>query len=105
MSINNFLLIAFLLVTPWAIAQEQPTIIEGVNVFTGEDYIENTNVVFHNGRIVFIGKPTKVYRSSVTINGSGHTIVPPLINAHTHVWEANNLKESPAKLPVFFARY
>ena len=94
MSIDNFLLIAFLLVTPWAIAQEQPTIIEGVNVFTGEDYIENTNVAFHNGRIVFIGKPTKIYRSSVTINGSGHTIVPPLINAHTHVWEANNLKES-----------
>ncbi len=77
-----------------AVAQDQYTIIKDVDIYAGERYRSDVNVVYQEGRIVAIGKTAKVPAGAKVIDGRGSTIVPPLINAHVHIWTPDDLKES-----------
>lgn len=70
------------------------TIIKNVNVFTGEDYLENVSIVFDNESIIAFSKNTDDYKEAHIIDGTNKTIIPPLVNAHVHVWSSAALKES-----------
>ena len=69
-------------------------IINNVNVFTGQKYIENTNLVFNDSIIVAISENVASYKNFQTIDGKGKTIIPPLANAHVHLWYPDSLRSS-----------
>jgi len=69
-------------------------IISNVNVYTGSEYIEKSNLIFNENQILSIGNDTARYRFVQRIDGTGKTIIPPLINGHVHIWFPDNLKQS-----------
>lgn len=58
---------------------------------TGRNAIEKATIVVRNGRIEAIGPNVKVPAGAQTIDVSGKTIIPGLINAHGHVSELADL--------------
>ncbi|MCB0521689.1 MAG: amidohydrolase family protein [Lewinellaceae bacterium] len=76
------------------------TIIRDVNVFDGENVLEDVDFVFTQSGIERISKKKKSYKNSTIIDGKGKTILPPLINAHVHVRSSENLKEAQ-KVGIF----
>src|SRR5688572_24006916 len=69
--------------------------IKSVNLFDGENYRENVTIVIRDGYIFEIDTTNSEITSTRTIiHGEGKTIIPPLLNAHVHVWEESNLKEA-----------
>lgn len=70
------------------------TVIKNINIFTGEKYIEDTNLMYKDGVIVDINKNLEDIKNAIIIDGNNKTIIPPLVNAHTHIWSAENLQES-----------
>ncbi|MFI5203310.1 MAG: amidohydrolase family protein [Flavobacteriales bacterium] len=65
------------------------TIIKNVNFFDGEKYSENIDIAFHNGFMVKAEEDE--YEGTTIIDGKGKTIIPPLLNAHVHVWSKQDL--------------
>jgi imidazolonepropionase-like amidohydrolase len=62
----------------------QPFAIRNVRVFDGERTIPATNVVVRNGLIDSVGEAPPL--GIETIDGEGRTLLPGLIDAHTHVF-------------------
>lgn len=60
--------------------------IRDVRVFDGEHVIENANVVVRDGRIAAVGADAEVPQGLDVIDGAGKTLLPGLIDAHTHSW-------------------
>jgi imidazolonepropionase-like amidohydrolase len=60
--------------------------IKGVRVFDGRKVIENTTVVVRDGRIEDVGATVNVPADAIVIDGAGRTLLPGLIDAHTHVF-------------------
>jgi predicted amidohydrolase YtcJ len=94
-----------------AVAQ-QPTrlVIANLRVFTGARVIEGATIAVADGKIIGIAATPSV-RASVTIDGTGKTALPGLIDVHVHmlvgITEAdtrrfieNALKEKAAGLPA-----
>ncbi len=76
-------------------AQSQYTVITNVDVFDGETIRQDVDFVFKDSVIVAIGKSTAKHKNGASfIDGSGKTILPPLINAHVHIASPENLKEA-----------
>jgi imidazolonepropionase-like amidohydrolase len=100
MKMNMFRLFwsyAFLLFTLAGLAacNRQPaTLIADVNVFDGERVHEKVNFIFNERGIHYIGKRKPRPGRYIVLDGRGKTILPPLINAHVHVAEADNLREA-----------
>lgn len=67
-------------------AQNDVFVIENVNIFTGETYIENTSIIFNHTEIIEITTDVSKYRNATKIDGSNKTIIPPLVNAHVHMF-------------------
>ena len=59
-------------------------VIRNVRVFDGETTIPSTDVVVRNGTIASIG--TKVPPTMEAIDGTGRTLLPGFIDAHTHAF-------------------
>jgi imidazolonepropionase-like amidohydrolase len=81
-----------LLITGFATAQSKSDqadsnhfAIKNVRVFDGVQVFESTNVVVKDGRIFSIGKKLTTADAPV-IDGAGKTLLPGLIDAHTHSW-------------------
>ncbi len=74
--------------------KKQYIIIQNVNVFDGETYFENVNFIIKDGIIIDILKENKIYENARIIDGKQKTIIPPLLNAHVHVWRSKNLKDA-----------
>lgn len=82
----------FLLVALSACSPKPYVLIQDVTVFDGESLHENVNFVFLDSVIIDISPKKKRYSGAQIIDGKGMTIIPPLINAHVHVREGENLK-------------
>ncbi len=91
------LIIALHLVTINSFGQNtnnRVTIIQNTNIFTGEEYLEHTNLVFNDSIIIEITKDITKYKTPELIDGSNKTIIPPLVNAHVHIWNPSAMKQS-----------
>ncbi len=65
---------------------DNDVLIQGVRVFDGLRVFPNTNVLVVDGRIAAVGTGVKAPQGIVTVDGSGRTLLPGLIDAHTHSW-------------------
>ncbi len=61
-------------------------IIRNVRVFDGKRVLSSTNVSVIDGRISAVGAKFDAPKDFPTIDGSGKTVLPGLIDAHTHSW-------------------
>lgn len=60
--------------------------IRGVRVFDGERFIDGANLVVRDGRISAVGKDAAIPAGIDVVEGRGRTVLPGLIDAHTHDW-------------------
>jgi len=68
-------------------------VIHGTRVFDGHKVLDQTDVWVENGKIKAVGKGLKVPSNVKTIDGAGDTLLPALIDSHTHAW-GTALKEA-----------
>jgi hypothetical protein len=78
------LFIALTLLT--ASGEAQVTAIRNVRLFDGRTVLPSATVVFSNGLITAAGASAKVPDGATVIDGSGKTLLPGLIDAHTHIF-------------------
>jgi imidazolonepropionase-like amidohydrolase len=60
--------------------------IRNVRMFDGKHVVPSATVVFRNGVIIAAGKDVNVPGGATVIDGTGKTLLPGLIDAHTHVF-------------------
>jgi imidazolonepropionase-like amidohydrolase len=58
----------------------------GVRVFDGERVLPRATVVFEGGAITAVGEEVAPPAGAEVIDGAGKTLLPGLIDAHTHCW-------------------
>lgn len=60
--------------------------IRDVRVFDGDAVVDGANIVVRDGRIAAVGKGVAIPRGVEVVDGRGKTVLPGLIDAHTHDW-------------------
>lgn len=73
-------------ITVSCLAQPTPVAIRNVRLFDGTRVVPTATVVFQDGVIVAADADAKVPENAKVIDGSGKTLLPGLIDAHTHVF-------------------
>jgi imidazolonepropionase-like amidohydrolase len=73
----------------------KPTLIEHVRVFDGTRVLENSSVLIDGGIIRSVGAAIPRPAGATVIDGTGKTLLPGLIDAHTHTIEENLLQQAP----------
>jgi imidazolonepropionase-like amidohydrolase len=68
-------------------------VIRNVRLFDGQQIIGDTDVVVEAGKIKAVGKQLEISQGTTAIDGTGNTLMPGLIDAHTHTW-GDALKEA-----------
>ena len=68
-------------------------VIRGARVFDGHKVLENTDVLVEAGKIKAVGKNLKVPSGVKSVDTTGDTLLPGLIDSHTHAF-GNALKEA-----------
>jgi imidazolonepropionase-like amidohydrolase len=68
-------------------------LIHSARVFDGHKVLERADVWVENGKIKAVGRDLKVPSDVRSIDATGDTLVPGLIDAHTHAW-GDALKEA-----------
>ncbi len=66
--------------------QSAPVLFKNARVFDGERVSTNTDVLVRDGRIAEIGPGLSAPANAQTIDATGKTLLPGLIDAHTHAW-------------------
>lgn len=89
-----FLLSVTILLFSCATKHENVTVISNVGVFNGLTYTPNMYLAFEGEAIVEISNQPLDYNGAKVIDGTGKTIIPPLLNAHVHAWDKKHLKEA-----------
>ena len=80
--------------TPVATSGVPVVVIRNVRLFDGTRVVPAATVVFSNGLIVDAGPSVKVPEGATVIDGTGKTLLPGLIDAHTHVFPAEILERA-----------
>lgn len=60
--------------------------LSGVRVFDGERVLPFANVIVRDGRIEAVGADVAIPEGIDVVDGSGRTLLPGFIDAHTHSW-------------------
>ena len=76
-------------------ASAAPTLVQDVRVFDGERVHERRSVLFDNGLILDADFKGKAPQGARVVSGTGRTLLPGLIDAHTHAFRF-------FELPVLF---
>jgi imidazolonepropionase-like amidohydrolase len=71
-----------------------PILIRGARVFDGEAVQESTDVLIVHDRIAAVGRGLTIPPDAQVIPAEGMTLMPGLIDAHTHVSRAANLRQA-----------
>src|SRR5215203_5508269 len=79
----NRLVLLLLLATS---ATAQPVAVRNVRLFDGTRVVPGATVVFDNGLIVAAGANATIPENAQVIDGTGKTLLPGLIDSHTHVY-------------------
>jgi imidazolonepropionase-like amidohydrolase len=69
-----------------ATAQTSPVLIRGAAVFDGRSLLPDTDVLVQGGRITQLGSRLAAPAGASVVEGRGRTLLPGLIDAHTHSW-------------------
>ncbi len=77
-----------------AAPEEAPLVFKQVRVFDGQRVIPEATVVVAAGKIAAVGKSVSVPPNAIVIAGRGRTLLPGLIDAHTHVFPPSILEQS-----------
>ncbi len=72
----------------------KPTVIKGVRVFDGEKVLAHATVVIKDGKIAAVGRDIPTPTDAEVISGEGMTLLPGLIDAHVHIWDTTQLRQS-----------
>ncbi|MBN2012947.1 tetratricopeptide repeat protein [candidate division KSB1 bacterium] len=75
-------------------ATDKLHIIENVRIFDGEQVIPKGAVLFGEGKIIAVGTDVDIPNETERIDGAGKTLLPGLIDAHVHVADEQDLKQS-----------
>jgi hypothetical protein len=78
------LMAALLAFLPAPAGHAQTLIFRDARVFTGDRVLENTDVLVRDDRIAEVGIDITAPADAATIDASGRTLLPGLIDAHTH---------------------
>ena len=73
----------------------KPLVIEHVRVFDGTRVIVDTNVVVEGGVIRAMGATVARPAGAELVDGKGKTLLPGLIDSHTHTIGAASLEQAP----------
>jgi imidazolonepropionase-like amidohydrolase len=65
-----------------------------VRVFDGSNVVAATTVVVRGGLIAAIGPDEKTPEGATIIDGAGKTLLPGLIDGHTHTFSSQHLKQA-----------
>ena len=90
----------FLLLILMGCSPANYTVIKNVDLFDGAKVHHTVNLVFFDSMIIDINQKRRFSKHALIIEGKGMTIIPPLLNAHVHVREPDNLKQAQ-KVGVF----
>jgi len=83
----GLLLIFLLNVRAWsATVADESFVVRHVRVFDGHSIRPETDVWVQGGTIKAVGRGLKVSADSKVVDGSGDTLLPGLIDSHTHAW-------------------
>lgn len=97
LSISLLVLPALLAPPSTALETRKPTAIKGARVFDGEKLWTRATVIIKDGKIAALGEDILIPPDAEVIDGEGKTLLPGLIDAHVHVWDAAQLRQA-----VFF---
>lgn len=91
------LLLASLVCATLAGAQpaSKPLLIEHVRVFDGTRVLDNAGVLVENGVIRSVGRNIARPAGAEVVDGTGKTLLPGLIDAHTHTIVEASLQQAP----------
>jgi len=68
--------------------------IVGAEVFDGERSLGPVTVVVRGDRIEAVGEGIAIPEGATIHDGAGHTLLPGLIDAHTHIWQRRHLEQA-----------
>ena len=77
-----------------AAADAGATVFKGVDVFDGSSLLRGRTVTVVNGKIESVGAEAPAPKGAVVIDGAGKTLLPGLIDCHTHDWSVDMLRQS-----------
>jgi len=86
-------LILLLVVTQGSLGA-QGVLIKDARVFDGERVIPRASVLVRDGKIEQIGPHIRAPRNVSVVDGRGKTLIPGLIDAHTHIHSRRDLEQS-----------
>jgi imidazolonepropionase-like amidohydrolase len=69
-------------------------VFKDARVFDGERILPQATVVITDGRIAAVGEKVAIPPDAEIISGKGKTLLPGLIDAHVHVWDRAQLRQS-----------
>ena len=82
--------------TPPADIEPPTLVIRGVRVFDGEKLLDASTVLLRNDRILAIGDEAPVTEGVEVLECEGCTLLPGLIDAHTHIAYQRELQQALA---------
>ena len=85
-SLRSSLVAIALVAAPLAAQDNSATLFRNVRVFDGTRMLAAQDVLIQSGRIARIGQSLTPPAGTVTIDGQGKTLLPGLIDSHTHTW-------------------
>lgn len=72
----------------------KPIVIKDVRLFDGEKVLARATVVIEGAKIAALGEKISIPPDAEVIAGAGNTLLPGLIDAHVHVWDTAQLRQS-----------
>ena len=93
MQLQDCLLTILIFITTNLFAQGNSFILTNARVFDGDSLHDKQNIVVMNGRIEAVGDSAENCTVPL-IDGSGCTVIPGLIDAHTHTESVEQLQQS-----------
>lgn len=87
-------LFVLLALAPVSIAEAGGLCFRGVRLFDGEKTIEQVNVLVNDGVITAVGADLAAPADAIVIDGAGKTLLPGLIDCHTHTFAEVMLQQA-----------